>query len=191
MTFFNIPKCILNYYTSVKVGSYSIGTLCTGSYSIGTLFFWAKIWRVPILSGHPVYIYIYILYGSIHTAPFCKQSQSWRKMQFSTDRLQETRPHRKRLWGARIMSDSVHTQASLGVRFYPKLMATLHLSGCLRRFHKSHSVRSPGLDAFKRFSLRPHRSSSVNCSWSYCRELLRKLGGKKFAGCFGATKIRA
>ena len=55
MTIFNIHKCILNYYTSVKVGSYSIGTLCTGSYSIGTLFFLAKIWRVPILLGHPVF----------------------------------------------------------------------------------------------------------------------------------------
>ena len=53
MTIFNIHKCILNYYTSVKVGSYSIGTLRTGSNSIGT-FFLAKIWRVPILSGHPV-----------------------------------------------------------------------------------------------------------------------------------------
>ena len=39
MTIFNIQKYILNYYTSVKVGSYSIETICTGSYSIETLFF--------------------------------------------------------------------------------------------------------------------------------------------------------
>ena len=43
MTIFNIQKCILNYYTSVKVGSYSIETICTGSYSIETLFFSLKI----------------------------------------------------------------------------------------------------------------------------------------------------
>ena len=39
---FNMQKCILNYYTSVKVGSYSIETICTGSYSIETLFFGIK-----------------------------------------------------------------------------------------------------------------------------------------------------
>ena len=43
MTIFNIQKCILNYYTSVKMGSYSIETICTGSYSIETLFFSLKI----------------------------------------------------------------------------------------------------------------------------------------------------
>ena len=43
MTIFNIQKCILNYYTSVKVGSYSIETICTASYSIETLFFSLKI----------------------------------------------------------------------------------------------------------------------------------------------------
>ena len=69
MTIFNIHKCILNYYTSVKVGSYSIGTLCTGSYSIGTPFFLAKIWRVPILSGHPVHIYIYIYVSELVGCP--------------------------------------------------------------------------------------------------------------------------
>ena len=41
MTISNIPKCILNYYTSVKVGSYSIGTLWQSDFA-----------QVPILSGH-------------------------------------------------------------------------------------------------------------------------------------------
>ena len=65
-TICNIPKCILNYYTCVKMGSYSIGTLCTGSYSIGILFL-AKIWRVPILSGHPVYVCIFALFTHAQT----------------------------------------------------------------------------------------------------------------------------
>ena len=59
MTIFNIHKCILNYYTSVKVGSYSIGTLCTGSYSIGTLFFWQKFGGC-LFYRDTLYIYIYI-----------------------------------------------------------------------------------------------------------------------------------
>ena len=52
-TSFNIQKCILNNYTSLKVGSYSNETICTGSYSIETLFF-GKNLAGSILSKHPV-----------------------------------------------------------------------------------------------------------------------------------------
>ena len=38
ITYFKRQTFILNYYTSVKVGTYSIETICTGTYSIETLF---------------------------------------------------------------------------------------------------------------------------------------------------------
>ena len=59
MMIFNIQKCILNYYTSVKVGSYSIETICTGSYSIETLFFWHENSGF-LFYRNTLYIYIYI-----------------------------------------------------------------------------------------------------------------------------------
>ena len=64
MTTLNIPKCISNYYTSVKVGSYSIGTVCTGSYSIGTLFFGKNLVGSYSIGTLWRYIHIYIY---IHT----------------------------------------------------------------------------------------------------------------------------
>ena len=70
MMIFNIQKCILHYYTSVKVGSYSKETICTGSYSKETLFFVACKFRVPILSKHPVFAQRLIAVYRIEGFPF-------------------------------------------------------------------------------------------------------------------------
>ena len=73
MTIVNIQKCILNYYTSVKVGSYSIETICPGSYSISKHFFWHKIAGFLFYRNtlYILYIYIYRYAVVLSSGPIC------------------------------------------------------------------------------------------------------------------------